>query len=120
MEVENASSAAANPSPAPAPAPVPAPAPAAPTTEPAALAPSSGGGGSFMDMVKKEAIPILFGGVGLTALFWVIWYYRYNLNTAKGYQTSFQNQLDGMKIELSDLKSIDNKQSSGVLLEQFT
>ena len=117
MEVENASSAAANPSPATAPAPAPAPAPAAaPSPEPA----PSTGGGSFMDMVKKDAVPILFGGVGLTALFWVIWYYRFNLNTAKGYQTSFQNQLDEMKIELSDLKSVDNRQSTGVLLEQFT
>lgn len=117
MEVENASSAAANPSPAPAPTPAPAPAPAAaPSPEPA----PSTGGGSFMDMVKKDAVPILFGGVGLTALFWVIWYYRFNLNTAKGYQTSFQNQLDEMKIELSDLKSVDNRQSTGVLLEQFT
>lgn len=114
---ENASSAAANPSPAPAPAPAPVPAPAvAPSPEPA----PSTGGGSFLDMVKKDAVPILFGGVGLTALFWVIWYYRFNLNTAKGYQTSFQNQLDEMKIELSDLKSVDNRQSSGVLLEQFT
>jgi hypothetical protein len=118
MEVENASSAAANPSPAPAPAPSPAPAPAAAPPSPAP-APSTGGG-SFMDMVKKEAVPILFGGVGLTALFWVIWYYRFNLNTAKGYQTSFQNQLDEMKIELSDLKSVDNRQSSGLLVEQFT
>jgi hypothetical protein len=117
MEENASSSAAVNPSPAPAPAPAPAP-PAAPSPEPAASTPSSGG--SFMDMVKKDAVPILFGGIGITALFWVIWYYRFNLNTAKGYQTSFQNQLDEMKIELSDLKSIDNKQSAGVLLEQFT
>jgi hypothetical protein len=118
MEENASSSAAVNPSPAPAPVPAPAPAPAAPSPEPAASAPSSGG--SFIDMVKKDAVPILIGGIGITALFWVIWYYRFNLNTAKGYQTSFQNQLDEMKIELSDLKSIDNKQSTGVLLEQFT
>ena len=117
MEVENASSAAANPSPAPAPAPAPAPSPA-PAAAPMPTPSSSGE--SFMDMVKSNAVPILFGGVGLTALFWVIWYYRFNLNTAKGYQTSFQNQLDDMKIELSDLKSIDNKQAAGMTLEQFT
>jgi len=118
MEVENATSAAANPSPAPAPAPAPAPSPA-PAAAPMPMeSPSSGE--SFVDMVKSNAVPILFGGVGLTALFWVIWYYRTNLNSAKGFQTSFQNQLDDMKIELSDLKSVDNKKSAGMTLEQFT
>jgi len=119
MEENASSSAAANPSPAPAPAPAPAAAPVPPAVQSPTPTPSTGGG-SFMDMVKKEAVPILFGGVGLTALFWVIWYYRFNLNTAKGYQTSFQNQLDEMKIELSDFKSVDNRKSSGLLVEQFT
>ena len=98
-EVANASSAASNPAPAPAPA-----APATP--------PSNSQGGSFMDVLKKDAVHITFGILGATALFYLIYYYRYNTQTAKGFQTTFQNQLDEIKIELSDLKSVENKSSS--------
>ena len=111
-EVANASSAASNPAPAPAPvqaAPAPAPAPAAPATPP-----SNSQGGSFMDVLKKDAVHITFGILGATALFYLIYYYRYNTQTAKGFQTTFQNQLDEMKIELSDLKSVENKSSSSM------
>ena len=109
-EVANASSAASNPAPAPAPVQAaPAPAPAAPTTPP-----SNSQGGSFMDVLKKDAVHITFGILGATALFYLIYYYRYNTQTAKGFQTTFQNQLDEMKIELSDLKSVENKSSSSM------
>jgi hypothetical protein len=109
-EVANASSAASNPAPASTSAPIqaaPAPAPAAPSTPP-----SNSQGGSFMDVLKKDAVHITFGILGATALFYLIYYYRYNTQTAKGFQTTFQNQLDEMKIELSDLKSVENKSSS--------
>lgn len=109
-EVANASSsAAANPAPVPAPAPAPVPAaiPAAPAT-PA----TSPDGGSFLDVLKKDAVYITFGILGATALYFLIYYYRYNTQTAKGFQASFQNQLDDVKIELSDIKSVDNKKSS--------
>ena len=111
-EVANASSAASNPAPAPAPVQAPAPAPAlaaAPATPP-----SNSQGGSFMDVLKKDAVHITFGILGATALFYLIYYYRYNTQTAKGFQTTFQNQLDEMKIELSDLKSVENKSSSSM------
>ena len=107
-EVANASSAASNPAPAPVQA-APAAAPAAPATPP-----SNSQGGSFMDVLKKDAVHITFGILGATALFYLIYYYRYNTQTAKGFQTTFQNQLDEMKIELSDLKSVENKSSSSM------
>jgi len=107
-EVANASSAVANPAPAPATPPAPAPA-AAPTSSP-----SSESSGSFIDVFKKDAVFITFGILGATALFYLIYYYKYNTQTAKGFQTSFQNQLDELKIEISDLKSIDNKTNASI------
>jgi hypothetical protein len=108
-EVANATSAAANPAPAPAPVPAPTATPAPATTPPPT---DSGSGGSFVDVLKKDAVYITFGILGATALFALIYYYRYNTQTAKGFQVSFQNQLDDMKIELSDLKSVENKKTS--------
>ena len=66
-EVANASSAASNPAPAPAPVQAaPAAAPAAPATPP-----SNSQGGSFMDVLKKDAVHITFGILGATALFYL-------------------------------------------------
>jgi hypothetical protein len=120
MEDNQQSSAAANPAPPPPPiAPPPAPSPEpAPAATPAAPAPAQASG-SFVEMLKRDAVFIAFGIVGATALYYMIYYYRFNLNNGKAFQTSVQNQIDELKIGLSDVNS-KNTQTTDPLAQSFT
>ena len=114
------SSAAANPAPPPppiqaAPPPPPAPMPAAPMTP----VPAHQQSGSFMEMLKRDAVFLTFGIVGATALYYMIYYYRFNLYNGKSFQTSVQNQIDELKIGLSDVNS-KNNQTTDPLAQSFT
>lgn len=105
--LEAATSSAAAPAAAPAPAPAaaaPAPAPAAP-----ASAPASSDGGSMGSI--KEAFQslnwneVLFGVLGTAALYYTIYYYRYNITTGKALNTEIQNKIDDLSIKVADLQS---------------
>lgn len=106
MEGLEAATSAAAPTAAPAPAPAaaPAPAPAAP-----ASAPASSYGGSMGSI--KEAFQslnwneVVFGVLGTAALYYTIYYYRYNITTGKALYTEIQNKIDDLSIKVADLQS---------------
>jgi len=95
---------------APAAAPAPAPAAAAPAPAPApASAPASSGGGS-MDSIKDAFQSlnwneVIFGVLGTAALYYTIYYYRYNITTGKALNTEIQNKIDDLSIKVADLQS---------------
>ena len=49
----------------------------------------------------------------------MIYYYRFNLYNGKSFQTSVQNQIDELKIGLSDVNS-KNNQTTDPLAQSFT
>lgn len=108
--LEAATSATVAPAPAAAPAPAPAPAPAVP--ESAAPAPQSSGG---MGSSIKEAIStmnwteVIFGVLGSAALFYTIYYYKYNLTMNKTFKAEMQNKIDDLTIKLSDMQSASQR-----------
>jgi hypothetical protein len=94
------------PSAAPAPAPAP-PAPAPAVAAPAAPEPKSSGG---MDSVKDVLnnmnwTEVLFGVLGSAALFYTIYYYRYNLTMNKSFKSEIQNKIDDLTIKIADIQS---------------
>ena len=107
--MEEVTSATVAPAPAAAPA-APAPA-AAPPAAPAAAPQSSGGMGSSI----KEAIStmnwteVIFGVLGSAALFYTIYYYKYNLTMNKTFKAEMQNKIDDLTIKLSDMQSASQR-----------
>jgi hypothetical protein len=94
----------------------PAAAPAAPAAAPAAppiaaappAAPSKSSGG--MDSIKEVLnnmnwTEVLFGVLGTAALFYTIYYYRYNLTMNKSFKTEIQNKIDDLTIKIADIQS---------------
>ena len=108
--MEEATSATVAPAPAAAPAAASAPA-AAPPAAPAAAPQSSGGMGSSI----KEAIStmnwteVIFGVLGSAALFYTIYYYKYNLTMNKTFKAEMQNKIDDLTIKLSDMQSASQR-----------
>jgi hypothetical protein len=109
--LEAATSATVAPAPAAAPAAA-APAPAAaPPAAPPAAPQSSGGMGSSI----KEAIStmnwteVIFGVLGSAALFYTIYYYKYNLTMNKTFKAEMQNKIDDLTIKLSDMQSASQR-----------
>jgi hypothetical protein len=51
-------------------------------------------------------IEIGFGILGATALYYAIYYYRYNINQSKAFALSVQNRLDELDIKLADVNSV--------------
>ena len=96
---EGAPSTPPTPSPAPTPTPTPTPMPTPPPS-------NEGGSANFGEFLKNNALLLGFGILGSVTLYWAIWYYKNNVNNFTSFQTSIQNQIDEMKIELSDIKSI--------------
>jgi hypothetical protein len=86
--------------PAPAPAPTPAPAPAP--------APMNMGGGSskVTDIVKKlNPVEVLFGVLGAAALYYTIYYFKYNLAMNKGFKNEIENKVDELSMKVADVQS---------------
>jgi hypothetical protein len=98
---------AAAPAPA-APAPAPAPAPAA-APAPMAPAPMQSGSTDIKGIMKNlNWVEIGFGILGTTALFYTIYYFRYNINMNKAFKVDIQNKIDDLTIRVSDLSSAVN------------
>lgn len=102
------------PAPAAATPPAAAPAPAATPSAPApAPAPESKGGG--MGSSIKEAIStmnwteVVFGVLGSAALFYTIYYYKYNLTMNKSFKSEMQNKIDDLTIKLADMQSASQR-----------
>jgi len=95
----NAAPAAA---PAPAPAPTPAPAPA---MQPMQMQQQTAGS-KIGDIFKRmNMIEVGFGILGATALYFTIYYYRYNMTMSKALANDLQNKVDDLEIKVSDLQS---------------
>jgi hypothetical protein len=98
--------------PAPAPTPAPAAAPAAPAPMPAAASASSGSG-TWKDAFKSiNYIEVGFGALGVAALYYMIYYYRFNIQSAKSFQVDMRNKIDDMEMKLADFNSYLTKPAS--------
>jgi hypothetical protein len=95
--------------PAPAAAPAPAPAPAPVTAAPAPM-PSSDSNSTDIKGILKGLnwVEIGFGILGTTALFYTIYYFKYNINMNKSFKVDMQNKIDDLTIRVSDLSSAVN------------
>jgi hypothetical protein len=84
------------PEPAPAPAPVSTPMVSSPT-------PSRF---DFRDFFRNiNLLEIGFGILGSAALYYTIYYYRYDINKNKGFKSEVENKIDDLDIKISDLQS---------------
>lgn len=97
---------------APAPAPA-APAPAAPVAPapvaatpaaPMVSAPSSSNSISAA-LKNMNWVEVGFGVLGTAALFYTIYYYRYNLDATAKLKNDFQQKLDELEIKLADVNA---------------
>jgi hypothetical protein len=69
------------------------------------------GGESIKDIFKSFNLSeLLFGIVGTAALYYVIYYYRYNINESKVFKSQTENKLDEIEMKLSDISSSLQKQ----------
>lgn len=91
--------------PAPAP-PAPTPAAPAPAAAPAPMSMPSSGGGKLTDMVKRlNPLEIGFGILGAAALYYTIYYFKYNMTMSKGFRTEIENKVDELTMKVSDVQS---------------
>lgn len=98
-----------NPQPAPAPAAAPAPSfNAEPSFE------SSSSDNSLMGIIKSlNWIEVTFGIIGAAALYYTIYYYKYNMTTADKTKNEMQNRIDALEIKLADMaEKEENKNTS--------
>ena len=87
-------------------APVVAATPAPAATPAVAVPPTDGSGGKIMDVLKSfNWIEIGFGILGATALFYTIYYYKYNINTTSVFKNEIKNKVDELNIKLADMQS---------------
>lgn len=101
---------AAPPAPAPAPAPSPAPAPAAAAPMPAAAPAPRGGMDSVKDAMRTmNWTEVIFGILGSAALFYTIYYYKYNLTMNKTFKNEMQNKIDDLTIKIADIQSASSR-----------
>jgi hypothetical protein len=92
-----------------APAPVAEVAPAAPVA-PVTAPVTAPQGQSVTEILKGlNWVEIGFGVLGSAALFYMIYYYRYNINTNKTLVSDMQNKIDELTIKVSDLSSVINE-----------
>jgi len=108
-----ATQAAAAPAPAPIPSapPVAAAPPSVNTAAPAA-APATSGSGSFKDAWNKvisNPAPLIFGVLGSAALYYAIYYFRYNNQMNKVFVKTVENKIDDLDMKYSDLVSKVNQ-----------
>jgi hypothetical protein len=95
------------PAAAPAAAPAPAPAPIVAATP--APAPMQSGSTDIKGIMKNlNWVEIGFGILGTTALFYTIYYFKYNINMNKSFKVDMQNKIDDLTIKVSDLSSAVN------------
>lgn len=116
MEALPASSSAAAPVAAP-PAPIPEAGVAAAATPAPAPAPS--GGSSSTSNIKDllsdlNLTEVMFGILGTAALYYSIYYFRYQVGSLKSMNNEIQNKLDDLSIKVLDIQSAEkrNEQSA--------
>jgi hypothetical protein len=96
------------------PAPMAAPAPVA--TPAAAPAPSfneSPSDNSLMSIIKSlNWIEVTFGILGAAALYYTIYYYKYNMTNGDKTRNEMQNRIDALEIKLAELKEEEESKNS--------
>ena len=93
-------------------APVVAAAPQAPAVAP--QMPQSSGGGGIMDVLKNlNWLEVGFGILGTAALYYTIYYYKYNITLSNTFRNEMQNKLDEVTIKMQDISSVlDSKNNN--------
>ena len=96
--------------------------PAAPTPAPPAAAPVPQTSAAPMPTSSEESVPdmlkslnwteVVFGILGSAALFYTIYYFRYNLNAGQAFQNQIQNKIDDLTIKIADVNSVLQKEKS--------
>ncbi|MBM3201306.1 MAG: hypothetical protein FJZ56_02735 [Chlamydiae bacterium] len=91
-------------------APMPTPAPA-PTMQNGGMSMqnggmSMGGSGKVTDILKRiNVVELGFGVLGAAALYYTIYYYRYNLTISKTFRNEIENKVDDLSIKVTDVQS---------------
>ena len=97
-----------NPAPAAAPAPV-----VAPAATPAPSIKESSSNSSLMDTIKSfNIIEVTFGILGAAALYYTIYYYKYNMTNGDKTRNEMQNRIDALEIKLAELKEEESNNSA--------
>ena len=105
-----------NPAPAATPAPAAEPAQAAPASMPT----SSSSSESVPDILKSlNWTEVLFGVLGSAALFYTIYYFRYNMNAGQAFQNQIQNKIDDLNIKIADVNSVLASKAQAQSFEGF-
>jgi hypothetical protein len=121
--MEGLENATVTPSVSPAPA---APLVAAPATPAAAPAPASApapvvssesnnssSDNSFMGIIKSlNWIEVTFGVLGAAALYYTIYYYKYNMTNGDKTRNEMQNRIDALEIKLAELKEEEQSKNT--------
>ena len=98
--------------PAGAPAPAPAPAPVTVQSVQAASPVSSYSGGGMLEKLKSlNWVEVGFGILGSAALYYTIYYYKYNMAMKKTSINDLMNRMDDIEIRLSDMQKEGSKSS---------
>jgi len=95
--------------------PVAAPVVAAPQVAPAApQMPQNSGGSGIMDVLKNlNWLEVGFGILGTAALYYTIYYYKYNITLSNTFRNEMQNKLDEVTIKMQDISSVlDSKNNN--------
>lgn len=119
--MEGLENATVTPSVAPQVTPMVAPQPAAaPVAAPVASSePSfdnSSSDNSLMGIIKSlNIIEVTFGILGAAALYYTIYYYKYNMTNGDKTRNEMQNRIDALEIKLADIQSVEeNKQNQSL------
>ena len=98
--------------PAAAPAPTPAPA-AAPAPAPSSESNGSSSDNSLMGIIKSlNWIEVTFGIIGAAALYYTIYYYKYNMTNGDKTRNEMQNRIDALEIKLAELKEEEENKNT--------
>lgn len=105
--------------PAPAPAPVPAPVPASTPVPATPVSEATNGEGVVSILKNLNWIEVGFGILGSAALYYAIYYYRYNINAQKSFQSEMQNKIDELNIKIADINSVIKKDTTTTTTDPF-
>jgi hypothetical protein len=98
--------------------PTPTAAPVAPTPTPS-VEPNfnDSSDNSLMGIIKSlNWIEITFGVLGAAALYYTIYYYKYNMTNGDKARNEMQNRIDALEIKLAELKEEEENKNTATPL----
>jgi hypothetical protein len=100
-----------NPTPTAAPVSAPTPTPSVEATF------NDSSDNSLMGIIKSlNWIEITFGVLGAAALYYTIYYYKYNLTNGDKARNEMQNRIDALEIKLAELKEEEENKNTATPL----